>query len=156
MQFELLSLHSVFFWLSWRRQSLSLSEETDAASLINHQKITTLTAINTDFFYWRPRGVGYSLYWFIWGGSARKGYLFQASRIWKGRDFISWSILKVGKSVILACKRAKKGLQRHFMDIEEKRKLAGLVIYSRCIKKTVHFKATQAHRCWQSVTDPIF
>ena len=26
------------------------------------------------------------------GGSARKGYLFQASGIWKGRDFTRWSI----------------------------------------------------------------
>ena len=38
------------------------------------------------------RGGGYSLWWPIRGGSARKGYLFQASGIWKGRDFTSWSI----------------------------------------------------------------
>ena len=154
MKFGLLYLHFVFFWLSWRRQSLSLSEETDAASLINHQKITTLTAINTDFFFLlEAPGDGVLPILVIWGGSARKGYFFQASRIWKGRDFISWSILKVGKSVILACKKAKKGLQGHFMDVEETRKLAGLVIYSNCIKKMVHFKATQAHRYWQFIID---
>ena len=33
------------------------------------------------------------------------------------------------------------------MDVEETRTLAGLVTYSHFIKKTVHFKATQAHRC---------
>ena len=41
-------------------------------------------------------------------GSARKGYLFQASGIWKGRDFISWSIWKGrGISVSLQVKRPK-------------------------------------------------
>ena len=37
---------------------------------------------------------GYSLKWPIRGSSARKGYLFQASGIWKGRDFTLWSIWK--------------------------------------------------------------
>ena len=32
------------------------------------------------------RGEEYSLWWPIRGGSARKGYLFQASGIWKGRE----------------------------------------------------------------------
>ena len=40
-----------------------------------------------------PGEVGYSLWRLIRGGSAWKGYLFQASSIWKGRDFTSWSIL---------------------------------------------------------------
>ena len=31
-------------------------------------------------------------------GSARKGYLFQASGLWKGRDFTSWSLWK-GKEI---------------------------------------------------------
>ena len=34
-------------------------------------------------------GEGYSLQWPIWGGSARNGYLFQASGILKGMDFTS-------------------------------------------------------------------
>ena len=40
----------------------------------------------------REGGGRYSLWWPMWGGSARKGYLFQASGIRKGRDFTSWSI----------------------------------------------------------------
>ena len=36
-----------------------------------------------------PGGGGYSLQWPIRGGSARKGYLFQASGIKKGRNFTS-------------------------------------------------------------------
>ena len=39
-----------------------------------------------------PWGGGYSLWWPVRGGSVRKGYLFQASGIWKGRDFTNWSI----------------------------------------------------------------
>ena len=41
----------------------------------------------------RPRG-GYSQWWPIRGGSTRKGYLFQASAVQKGRDFTIWSIWK--------------------------------------------------------------
>ena len=37
-----------------------------------------------------PGGGGYSLWWPIQRGSARKGYLFQASSVWKGRDFTCW------------------------------------------------------------------
>ena len=40
-----------------------------------------------------PRG-GYSLWWPIRTGSARKGYLFQASGIRKDRGFTSWNISK--------------------------------------------------------------
>ena len=39
-----------------------------------------------------PGGRGYSLWWPIRGGFARKRYLFQASDIWKRRDFTSWSV----------------------------------------------------------------
>ena len=46
-----------------------------------------------------PGEVGYSLWRLIRGGSAWKGYLFQASSIWKGRDFTSWSILKKGREI---------------------------------------------------------
>ena len=42
-----------------------------------------------------PRGGGGNSLWRpIGGGSARKGYLFQASGIWNGRDFTSWKILE--------------------------------------------------------------
>ena len=47
--------------------------------------------------FWRekPWGRGwYSLWWPIQGGSAQKGYLSQASCIWKGRDFTNWRIKK--------------------------------------------------------------
>lgn len=44
------------------------------------------------------------------GGSARQGYLLQASGIWKGSDFTSWSIWKgrEGKSLISVWKKAQK------------------------------------------------
>ena len=38
---------------------------------------------------------GYVLWRAIRGGSACKGYLFQASGMWKGWDFTSWSIMWV-------------------------------------------------------------
>ena len=42
-----------------------------------------------------PRGGGGELPMTAYGGgSARKGYLFQASGIWNGRDFTSWRILE--------------------------------------------------------------
>ena len=43
-------------------------------------------------------GGRYSPWWPIWEGSARKGYLFQASGIWKGRDFTRWSI-QMGREI---------------------------------------------------------
>ena len=53
----------------------------------------------------------YSLWWPIRGGSARKGYLFQSSCIWKGTVGISQveAYERVGKFVIWVCKRAQKG-----------------------------------------------
>ena len=65
-----------------------------------------------------PGGGGYSLWWPIQEGSARKGYFFQASGVWKGRDFTCWQTKniyiyinimiykRVGKSVVWVCKRA--------------------------------------------------
>ena len=39
----------------------------------------------------------------------------------------------VGKSVILVCKKTKRGQQTHFMAVKKTRKLPGLVaIYSYC------------------------
>ena len=47
---------------------------------------------------------GYSLWWLIPGGSARKEYLFQASGIRKGRNFFVEVYERVRKSVILVGK----------------------------------------------------
>ena len=57
---------------------------------------------------WRGRrgGKAYSLLWPLRRGSARKGYFFQASGIWKSRDFASWGIWKdieICHLVILKC-----------------------------------------------------
>ena len=41
--------------------------------------------------------------------SARKGYLFQASGIWKGRDFNSWSISKVKEIGHFGLEKAQQG-----------------------------------------------
>ena len=65
----------------------------------------------------------YSLKWPIQGGSARKGYHFQASGIWKGRD----SLVEVCERV---CKMAQKGWQMHLMAVKKSRKRSGFVIYS--------------------------
>ena len=43
-------------------------------------------------------GGKYSPWWPIREGPARKGYLFQALGIWRGRDFTSWS-LQEGKEI---------------------------------------------------------
>ena len=37
---------------------------------------------------------------------------------------------RVGKSVILVCKKAQKGLQMHFMAVKRSRKSSEFVIYS--------------------------
>jgi len=75
---------------------------------------------NTTKFYgkkdglWRPRLTrkscgchhrGDTSYNAIWGGSARKGYLFQATGTW----ITSWSVYKrLGKCLISVCKKAQK------------------------------------------------
>ena len=56
----------------------------------------------------REPGGGYSLWWPIQGGSARKGYVFQTSDIWKGTVSLDEVSKKVGKSVICVCERAQK------------------------------------------------
>ena len=44
------------------------------------------------FLPWGGGGGRYSMWWSIRGGSARKRHLFQASGVWKARDFTSWNI----------------------------------------------------------------
>ena len=51
---------------------------------------------------------GYSLWWPIRVGSARKGYLFKASGIWKVGISLVEVYKRVGKSVIWVCERAQK------------------------------------------------
>ena len=53
------------------------------------------------------------------GGSALKGYPFQASGVGKGKDFASWSIWKRETSVILVYNKAQKDLQMHFMAVKK-------------------------------------
>ena len=72
-------------------------------------------------------GGGYSLWWPIGVGSARKGYPFQASGIWKRRDFTCWkkkyikNNIRVGKSVVWVCKRAQ-GVRDEFYGFIKSRK----------------------------------
>ena len=44
-----------------------------------------------------PGWGGYSQWWLIWGGSARKGFFFRASSNWKGSDVTCWSTWKSWK-----------------------------------------------------------
>ena len=67
----------------------------------------------------RVLGVGYSLWWPIRWGSARKGYLFHALGIWKGRDSLVEVYKRVEKSVIRICKRAQKGLTDEFYGFKK-------------------------------------
>ena len=58
-----------------------------------HRKSDRDQAIFTSLSPEREGGGGNSLHYVgLRGGSTRKGYLFQASGIWKSRDFTSWSI----------------------------------------------------------------
>ena len=55
-----------------------------------------------------PRGT-YSLYWPIRGGSARKGYLFQASGIYERVGILLVEVYeRVGKSVTWVCEGSKE------------------------------------------------
>ena len=62
---------------------------------------------------------GYSLYWPIRGGSVRKGYLFQASGIRKGREICHLGLLK-----------GPKGLTDEFYGFIKSRKRSSFVIDS--------------------------
>ena len=65
------------------------------------------------------------------GGSVLKGYLSQASGIWKGGDFTSWYIYeRIEKYVISVGIRTQKGWQVHFMPVKKWRKCSGFVVYS--------------------------
>ena len=64
--------------------------------------------------YLRMREGGYSLWRPIQEGSARKGYLSQASGIWKGRGFSSWSIKKGREICHLGLWKGPIGLKNEF------------------------------------------
>ena len=67
----------------------------------------------------------------IRGGSARKGYLFQASGIWKGKDFTSWSILTKGRQIChLGLWKGPKGITDEFYGFIKSRKRSVFVIDS--------------------------
>ena len=67
----------------------------------------------------------------IRGGSARKGYLFQASGIWKGRDFTSWSILTKCRQIChLGLWKGPKGITDEFYGFIKSRKRSVFVIDS--------------------------
>ena len=66
----------------------------------------------------------------IHGGSSRKGYLFQASGICKGRDLIVEVYERVGKSVIWVCGKGLKGRTDEFYGFIESRKRSIFVIDS--------------------------
>ena len=76
------------------RNSAEVAKKKESLQILDLQRLASLT------------GGGVLT---IRGGSARKGYLFQASGIWKGRNFTSYSIWKGGKSVVWVSKRAQKG-----------------------------------------------
>ena len=70
----------------------------------------------------RYPGGRYSLWWPIRGGTARKGYPFQASRIWKCRDFTSWSMW-IGREIYhLSLWKGPKGLTNKFYGFIKSRK----------------------------------
>jgi len=77
---------------------LKLSLFTIPTSLYGVSHFNEFTVLPSKISKWMHShwggGGGYCLWWPIRGGSARKGYLFQASGTctWKGRDFTSWSI----------------------------------------------------------------
>ena len=86
-----------------------------------------------------PGEVGYSLWRLIRGGSAWKGYLFQASSIWKGRDFTSWSILKKGREIChLGLWIGPKGLTDEFYGLLSWENV--LFLWLIPIEKTVHLQ----------------
>ena len=70
----------------------------------------------------RYPGGRYSLWWPIRGGTARKGFLSQASRIWKCRDFTSWSMWKGREICHLSLWKGPKGLIDKFDGFIKSRK----------------------------------
>ena len=68
--------------------------------------------------------------WPIRGGSTRKGYLFQASAIWKGTDFTLWSIRKGREICHLGLWKGLKGRTDEFYGFIKSRKHSVLVIDS--------------------------
>ena len=70
----------------------------------------------------RYPGGRYTLWWPIRGGTARKEFLFQASRIWKCRDFTSWSMWKGREICHLSLWKGPKGLTDKFYGFINSRK----------------------------------
>ena len=78
-------------------------------------------------------GRGYSLWWPE--AQPEKGYLFQASGTWKGRDFTSWSIWKGREICHLGLWRGKR-LTDEFYGFTKSGKRSILWLFP--IQKTVH------------------
>ena len=57
------------------------------------------------------------------------GTVFQASGLWKGRDFTGWSIWKC-RVIISVRKKAQKGSQIYSKAVKKSGKRSGFVIYS--------------------------
>ena len=70
----------------------------------------------------RYPGGRYTLWWPIRGGTARKEFLFQASRIWKCRNFTSWSMWKGREICHLSLWKGPKGLTDKFYGFINSRK----------------------------------
>ena len=76
-----------------------------------------------------PQGTSYNG---VYGGLRPKGLAYQASGIWKGRDFTSWDKW-VAKSVMSVCK-GPKGLTGAYYDCEKCEKkfwFSDLLIFKR-------------------------
>ena len=82
---------------------------------------------------------GNSLHLSVREGSSPKGYLSQASGK-KGRDFTCCRnhMKGLGNQVFSVCKKARKGLQMHFISLKSRKKLSGL--QSLHISKTAHLQ----------------
>ena len=73
------------------------------------------------------------------GRLARNGYLFQASSIWKGRDFTCWSILIKSREIChLSLWKGPKGLTDEFYGLLSRENVLFLWLIS--IERTVHLQ----------------
>ena len=88
----------------------------------------TLTAVIFIYDSMNPGGTPYD--GIYWGAPARKGYLFQASGIWKDGDFTSWSISKGREICHLGMWKGPKGLKDELYGFIKSRKHSIFVIDS--------------------------
>ena len=109
--------------------SLTTLERQSNQNWFSHSMFLIAAAFNTFFVISRGGGV-YSLKRPIRGGSARKGYLFQASGIWKGRDFTRCSIWKSREICHLGLWKGPKGRTDKFYDFIKSGKRSIFVIDS--------------------------